>query len=77
MSTKRWGDLSKHELTALAEAVELWEELTSTLGSVGIRPMEDSVLHIEHDSSANAYLGWIGCNENGRATFQHAVNGPE
>lgn len=64
------SDLSKAEMAALSEAVDLWEKLYEVLGKVEARP-RDSVLHIETEVEPG-YLGWIGYNETGEVTFQPA-----
>src|SRR5690606_1638807 len=69
------SDLSKSELSALARAVELWDELLATLGKVEAYPAGNSELHIETELQPG-YLGWIGYNEGGVVTF-HPASKPE
>lgn len=64
------SDLSVAELKALARAVELWEELLTTLGRIEAFPGTPEV-HI-HSDMEPGYLGWIGYNENACLTFQPA-----
>lgn len=70
--TARLSDLSKAELAALAEVIDLWEQLIVALSNVEAHP-RDCVLHIDSDIEPG-YLGWIGYNEGGEITFQPAVN---
>lgn len=65
------SDLCKEELTALARAVELWDELFTVLGRIEARPGGDGVLHIETEVQPG-YLGWIGYGEGGSIVFQPA-----
>lgn len=64
------SDLSKGEMAAISEAIDLWEKLYDVLGRVEARP-RDGVLHIETEVEPG-YLGWIGYNEGGSVTFQPA-----
>jgi len=64
------SDLSTEELTVIARAVELWDEILTTLAKVEAYP-RDYTLHINTELQPG-YLGWIGCNEGGRTTFQPA-----
>lgn len=64
------SDLSKEEMAALSEAIDLWEQLIHALGKVEARP-KDHMLHIETEVQPG-YLGWIGYNEGGCITFQPA-----
>lgn len=65
------SDLSKEELSVIAEAIDLWEKLMEVLGKVEARP-RDYRLHIETEVEPG-YLGWIGYNEGGSVTFQPAA----
>lgn len=65
------SDLSKEELAAISEAIDLWDKLLTILGRVEARP-RDCVLHIATEVEPG-YLGWIGFNESGSITFQPAV----
>lgn len=65
------SDLSKEEMAALSEAVDLWEKIYEVLGKVEARPC-DGVLHIDTEVQPG-YLGWIGYNEGGTVTFQPAI----
>jgi hypothetical protein len=62
--------LSSPELSALAEAVELYEKILDVLGRVEAYP-RDHVLHVETEIQPG-YLGWIGYDESGTVTFQPA-----
>lgn len=65
------SDLTKEELTALAEAVNLWEQICTVLGRIEAWP-RDHVMHIETEVQPG-YLGYIGCGESGAYTFQPAA----
>jgi hypothetical protein len=67
------SDLSKEELTVLAEAVDVWEKLLELLSRIEAWP-RDHQLHIETEVQPG-YLGWIGYNEGGSITFQPAAVG--
>lgn len=72
------SDLSKEEMAAISEAIDLYEKLVEVLGRVEARPA-NGVLHIETEVQPG-YLGWIGHNESGTVTFQPAppdANGTE
>lgn len=64
------SDLSKQELSALARATELWDEIWTTLATIDARP-QVPCLHIDTEVYPG-YLGWIGWNEGGDITFQPA-----
>lgn len=67
------SDLSKEELLALAEVVELWEKIIYALSKIEAKP-PDYDLHVEIDrAEPDGYLGWVGCNEDGCYTFQPAT----
>lgn len=64
------ASLTKDELTALAEVVDLWEKLLVALSNVQAHPRGHS-LHICSEIEP-FYLGWVGYDESGTLTFQPA-----
>jgi hypothetical protein len=67
------GDLSKEEMAAISQVIELWDAIYAVLGRVQARP-KDGILHIESEIHP-FYLGWVGWNEGGDITFQPAPPG--
>lgn len=53
------SDLSKEELTAIAKAVELWDELVTVLGRVEAYPRDHAPAHRHRSPTRLPRLDWL------------------